>query len=351
VSQVVREPVADSEVEPSPEFASTSGEGAASLEDAARPRRLWAKIDPYSAWPIFVMVIIIVATSFKSSHYLTIGNFDNILSQAAPLGIATMGQTILLISAGLDLSVAYNLALAAIVAGIMLEHGLPLWLAVLCGVSASTAVGFVNGMLAAQGRAHPFIITLGTSLFLFGFDTQLTGGSPINDMKGLYTAFGGNLPTGPPFFGAPYVLIPFLIVLVLTFVFLRWTPLGRKAFALGGNENAAYLSGIAIKRTKIYLYTIMGFLVGITGMVLAGQINEAAFNLGQNFDLESIACAVIGGTALFGGRGGAFRAFQGLLLFALVQNSILFAGFSNNYQEMALGLIIIVAVMVTRSER
>lgn len=319
---------------------------------ASAPRRhLWARLDVYSAWPIFVMAIIIFATSFKSSHYLTVGNFDNILSQVAPLGIATMGQTILLISAGLDLSVAYNLALAAIITGQMLGHGQPLWLAVICGVAASTGVGFVNGVLAAQGRAHPFIITLGMSLFLLGFDTQLTGGAPINDMKGLYTAFGGNMPSGPPFFGLPYVLVPFLVVLVFTFVFLRWTPLGRKAFALGGNEHAAYLSGIAIKRTKIYLYTLMGFLVGITGMVLAGQINEAAFNLGQNFDLESIACAVIGGTALFGGRGGALRSLQGLILFALVENSILFAGFSNNYQEMALGLIIIIAVMVTRSER
>jgi len=322
----------------------------AGVAEGAMPRgRWWKSLDIYSMWPIIVMAAIIIATSFKSARYLTVQNFENILSQAPPLGIVTMGQTVLLVSGGLDLSVGYNISFASIVTGLMLEHNDPLWLAILCGIAAPTVVGFVNGLLAAQGRAHPFIITLGMSLFLFGLDTQLTGGSPVNDMKGLYTTFGGNLPSGFPCFGLPTVALPFLVVLVLTFVFLRWTPLGRRAYALGGNEQAAHLSGIAVKRTKIYLYSIMGLLVGLTGMVLAGQINEASFNLGLNFDLESIACAVIGGTALFGGRGGAFRSVQGLALYALVQNSILFAGFSSNYQQMALGAIIVIAVMVSRS--
>lgn len=307
------------------------------------------KVDLYSLWPIAVMVLIIIATSFRSGRYLTVFNFENILSQAAPLGIVTMGQCILLISAGLDLSVGYNISFASIVTGLMLEHNDPLWIAVISGVAAATSVGFVNGVLAAQNRAHPFIITLGVSIFLFGLDTQLTGGAPVNDMKGLYSAFGGNLPSGFPFFGLPTVALPFIVVVLLTFVFLKWTPLGRRTYAIGGNEQAAYLSGIPVKHTKVYIYTIMGLLVGLTGMVLSGQINEASFNLAQNFELESIACAVIGGCALFGGRGGAFRALQGVILYEVVQNSILFAGLTSNYQQMALGIIIVIAVMVTRA--
>jgi len=314
------------------------------------PQR-FRNIDLVAFWPIAVMVVIIVVTAFRSPTYLTVFNFENILSQVAPLGIVTMGQTILLISAGLDLSVGYNISLASIVTGLLLEHNHPLWLAVAAGIAAATLVGFVNGVLAAQGRAHPFIITLGMSIFLFGLDTQLTGGAPVNDMKGLYTAFGGNLPSGFPFFGLPSVTIPFVIVVVFAFAFLRWSPIGRRAYAIGGNEEAAYLSGVPVKRTKIYLYTLMGVLVGVTGMVLAGQINEASFNLAQNFELESIACAVIGGTALFGGRGGALRSLQGVALWGVVQNAIVFAGLSSNYQQMALGAIIIVAVMVTRAER
>ena len=333
-----------------------TGTESARKEAPQAPRKPLARaqlrgVDVYSVWPVAVMVLIVVATSFRSDRYFTINNFENILSQIAPLGIVTMGQTVLLISAGLDLSVGYNIAFSSIVTGLLLEHGHPLLLAVAVGIAAATAVGFVNGVLAAQNRAHPFIITLGMSIFLFGLDTQLTGGAPVNDMKGLYTAFGGYLPSGPPFFGLPSVVVPFVVVLLLAFAFLRWTPLGRRAYAIGGNEEAAYLSGIPVKRTKIYLYTLMGLLVGVTGMVLAGQINEASFNLAQNFELESIACAVIGGTALFGGRGGAFRSLQGVALYGIVQNAIVFAGLSSNFQQMALGAIIIIAVMVTRAQR
>ncbi len=316
-----------------------------------RIRSRLRRVDVYSVWPMAVMVVLIAVTTFQSSHYLTVFNFENILSQVAPLGIVTMGQAILLISAGLDLSVGYNIAFAGIVTGLLLQQNQPLWLAIAAGIAASTGVGFVNGLLAAQGRAHPFIITLGMSIFLFGLDTQLTGGAPVNDMKGLYTAFGGYLPSGPPFFGLPSLTIPLVLVVLFAFAFLRWSPLGRRAYAIGGNEEAAYLSGIPVKRTKIYLYTIMGLLVGITGMVLSGEINEASFNLAQNFELESIACAVIGGTALFGGRGGALRSLQGVALWGIVQNAIVFAGLSSNYQQMALGLIIVIAVMVTRAQK
>ncbi len=314
------------------------------------PARL-RHVDWYALWPLAVMVVIIVATAQRSPHYFTIFNFQNIVSQIAPLGIVTMGQAILLISAGLDLSVGYNMAFASICAGLLLEHGHPLWLAVAAGVGAATGVGLVNGLLVAQNRAHPFIITLGVSIFLFGLDTQMTGGAPVNDMKGLYTAFGGNLSSGFPFFGLPWVAVPFFIVVILAFCFLRWTPLGRRAYAIGGNEEATYLSGIPVKRTKVYLYTLMGLVVGVAGMVLAGQINQASFNLAQNFELQSIACAVIGGTALFGGRGGALRSVEGVALWGVVQNAIVFAGLSSNYQQMALGAIIVIAVMVTRAQR
>ena len=330
---------------PAPESPPAPGHVLASARDRLR------NVDVFGVWPIAVMIVIIVLTTMRSSHYFTVFNFENILSQVAPLGIVTMGQAILLVSAGLDLSVGYNIALSSIVTGLLLEHGYPLWACIAAGLAAATAVGFVNGVLVAKNRAHPFIITLGMSIFLFGLDTQLTGGAPVNDMKGLYTAFGGNLPSYPPFFGLPAVAIPLVAVVIFAYAFLRWTPLGRRAYAIGGNEEAAYLSGIPIKRTKIYLYTLMGALVGLTGMVLAGQINEASFNLAQNFELESIACAVIGGTALFGGRGGALRSIQGVALWGVVQNAIVFGGLSSNYQQMALGAIIVIAVMVTHAQR
>ena len=315
----------------------------------AQGRSWWGRVvgvDVYGLWPIAVMVVIIIVTSTRSGRYLTVFNLENVVSQIAPLGIATMGQTVLLISGGIDLSVGYNAAFASVVTGLMLQHGHPLALAVALGLLAATVVGFVNGVLAAQNRAHPFIITLGMSIFLFGLDTQLTGGAPVNDMKGLYSTFGGSF-----WGGVPTVAVPLVIAIGLAYGFLRWSRLGRQAYAIGGNEEATYLAGIRVKRTKIYLYTLMGLVVGVTGLVLAGQINEGSFNLAQNYELESIACAVIGGVALFGGRGGAIRALMGVALYGVVQNAISFLGLSSNYQQMALGAIIVIAVMVARASR
>ncbi|HJX47722.1 MAG TPA: hypothetical protein VJ375_07745, partial [Gaiellaceae bacterium] len=139
-------------------MSSESGTGAAAVDVRRRflPDRL--RVDIYAVWPVAVMILIIIVTALRSSRYLTVFNFENILSQIAPLGIVTMGQAVLLISAGLDLSVGYNIALSSIVTGLLLEHGYPLWLAIAAGVGAATGVGFCNGVLVAQNRAHPFII-------------------------------------------------------------------------------------------------------------------------------------------------------------------------------------------------
>jgi ribose/xylose/arabinose/galactoside ABC-type transport system permease subunit len=344
-------------VDPETEVAGGAGglgaPGGAAPEPETTGKRSWrwtsiqiGGLDLYSLWPILVIFLIIVITAIRTSNYLRVDNLENVISQIAPLGIVTMGQAILLISGGIDLSVGYNASFASIVTGLLLEHHHPLGICIIAGVAAATFVGFCNGVLAAQNRAHPFIITLGVSIFLFGLDTQLTGGAPVNNMGGLYTTFGGTF-----WGGIPTVAIPLVVVVILAYVFLRWSRLGRQAYAIGGNEEATYLAGIRVKRTKIYLYTLMGLIVGVAGMVLAGQINEASFNLAQNYELESIACAVIGGTALFGGRGGALRSLQGVALYGVVQNAISFAGLSSNYQQMALGVIIVIAVMVARASR
>ena len=330
-----------------------------------RVRASVANIDYFSLWPLALMLLIIVFTSFRSSQFLTPDNFKNIVTQSAVLGIVTMGQTILLVSAGLDLSVAANVSFAGVVTGLLFTNGLhvsflgihvnmqpwPLPGAILAGITAAACVGLVNGLLVSQNRAHPFIITLGTGTFLLGLSTEMTGSAPVNNMGGLFTTFSGYLPDIPPFFGMPWPAFMLLVMVAITFAFLRWTPLGRRAYAIGGNEEVAYLSGIPVKRTKIYLYVIMGLFAGIAGMLLSGILDAAEFNLGQNLELQSIAAAVIGGTALFGGRGGALRSLMGVFLMGLVTNSLNFLGLSSNYQTMALGAIIVLAVMVQRVQR
>ena len=340
------------------EIATKPAEDSARATGAPRPaaapwlRPQWGNVDLYTLWPIAVIILIIVVTSFRSSTYLTVVNFKNVLSQMSVYGIVTMGECILLISAGIDLSVGANMAFSSICTGLLFtQGGYPMWLCIAAGIGAAVGVGLINGILASLNRAHPFIITLGMQVFLYGLATQMTGSAPVNDMGWLYTAFGGYLPSYPPFLGLPTVAVPFIAVVLCTYTFLRWSPIGRRAYAIGGNEEAAYLSGIPVRRTKIILYAIMGLLAGIAAMVLAGNIDEASFNLAQNYELIGIAMAVVGGTALFGGRGGALRSLQGVVLYAVVANAIVFLGFTSNYQQMALGIIIIIAVMVTRAQR
>ncbi len=306
------------------------------------PIRLPA-LDLATLTPLIVLVVGAIAISLFSPAFLTVGNIENVLTQIAVIGIVTMAQTMLLVSGGLDLSVGSNVALSGVVCGLLFSRGVPLWIGCVAALACATAIGLINGLLVAQNRAHPFIITLGMLTFLNGVAAQITGGSPINDMGALATTLGGTL------FGIPTSIFILLGTVAFAYVFLRMTPLGRAAYAIGGNEEASFLSGIAVARSKIALYTLVGFIVGIAALVQSGILNAAEADIGNGLELRSIAAAVIGGTALFGGQGGALRSLQGVLLLGLIANGLNLIGVGANYQQIALGLIVVVAVMVQRN--
>jgi ribose/xylose/arabinose/galactoside ABC-type transport system permease subunit len=291
-----------------------------------------------------VLIVGIIITSIFQPVFLTVSNIANVLSQIAVLGILTMGQTIVLISGGIDLSVGSNVALSGVVAGLLFMHGVPLWFDCLAALTCATVIGLVNGVLIAQNRAHPFIITLGMLTLLEGIAELVTGGSPVNDMGALSTTLGGTI-----FLGIPTAVVLLFVVVVLTAFFLARTPLGRAAYAIGGNEEASYLSGVPIKRTKIYIYTLAGLIAGIAALTLSGILNAAEANIGTGLELQSIAAAVIGGTPLIGGRGGAWRSLQGVLLLGVVSNSLNLMSVGANYQNIALGIIVLIAVMVQKN--
>ncbi len=307
-----------------------------------RARRL--RFDPTLYGSTIVLIVGIIITSIFQPEFLTVSNIENLLSQIAVLGILTMGQTIVLISGGIDLSVGSNVALSGVVAGLMFMHGIPLWIDCIAALICATLIGLINGVLIAQNRAHPFIITLGMLTLLEGIAELVTGGSPVNDMGALATILGGTI-----FFGIPTSVVLLFIVVILVALFLRRAPLGRAAYAIGGNEEASYLSGIPIKRTKIYLYTLVGLIAGIAALTLSGILNAAEANIGTGLELQSIAAAVIGGTPLIGGRGGAWRSLQGVLLLGFVSNSLNLLSIGANYQNIALGIIVLIAVMVQKT--
>ena len=322
----------------------TSKSNSPRLAMGAGVKKMGLRFDPGAYGTTIVLVLGIIITSILSPAFLTVSNISNLLSQIAALGIVTMGQTIALVAGGIDLSVGSNVALSGVVAGLMFQAGIPLWIDCIVALLCATFIGLVNGVLISANRAHPFIITLGMLTLLEGIAELITGGSPINDMGALATTVGGILPIGIP----TSVLILFVIVL-LVWVFLNRVPLGRAIYAIGGNEEASFLSGVSIKRTKILLYTIVGLIAGIGALVLSGILNAAEANIGVGLELQSIAAAVIGGTTLIGGRGGAWRSLLGVLLLGFVSNSLNLLSIGANYQNIALGIIVIIAVMVQKT--
>lgn len=292
---------------------------------------------------LITLIAIVVITAIGNPRFFSVNNFLNILLQVSVLGIVAAGQTMLLISGGLDLSVGAALSVAGLCAAIVIVGAGSVPLGVLAGLAAGAVIGLVNGVLVATNRATPFIVTLGTMTFLFGVAIVISGGSPINGAGMLFDVFGlGSL------LGVPSPVYVLLATLVVTSVVLRRTVLGRYAFAIGGNEEAARLSGVPVRKIKIGLYTLNGLIVGVGAVVLTGILDSALPNMGTGYELRAIAAVVIGGTPLFGGRGTVIGTFGGVLLLGLVSNSMNLLGVGANYQSAVLGLIITAAVLVQK---
>ena len=292
---------------------------------------------------LITLLAIIAVTAVGNPRFLTPTNLLNILFQVSALGIVAAGQTILLIAGGLDLSVGAALSVAGLATALTIVGTGSLSVGMLAGVAAGTVIGALNGMLVATNRATPFIITLGTMTFLQGVAIVMSGGSPVNGTGTLFDIFGmGSVG------GVPYPVIVMLLVVVAVFLFLRFTMLGRYAFATGGNEEATRLSGIPVRRVKIALYALNGLLVGVAGVILTGILDSGLPSMGTGYELRAIAAVVIGGTPLLGGRGTVIGTLGGVLLLGLVSNSMNLLGIGANYQSAVLGLIITAAVLLQK---
>jgi ribose/xylose/arabinose/galactoside ABC-type transport system permease subunit len=292
---------------------------------------------------LIVLLLIIVVTAIGNPRFLSVNNLLNILFQVSALGIVAAGQTILLIAGGLDLSVGAALSVAGLATALTIASTDSIALAVLAGVVAGVAIGAVNGALIATNRATPFIITLGTMTFLQGVAILMSGGSPINGTGALFDVFG----TGS-FARVPWPVYVMLLSIAAVFLVLRFTTLGRYAFAIGGNEEASRLSGIPVRRMKIALYALNGLFVGVAGVILTGILDSGLPSMGTGYELRAIAAVVIGGTPLIGGRGTVIGTLGGVLLLGLVSNSMNLLGVGANFQSAVLGLIITAAVLLQK---
>ncbi|AWK07622.1 transporter [Streptomyces spongiicola] len=292
------------------------------------------------------LIVLVVALSALSGDFLTADNLLNIGVQAAVTAILAFGVTFVIVSAGIDLSVGSVAALSAtVLAWSATSEGVPVALAVVLAVATGTACGLVNGLLVSYGRLPPFIATLAMLSVARGLSLVISQGSPIafpEPVSRLGDTIGGWLPVP--------VLVMVALGLITAFV-LRRTYLGRSMYAIGGNEEAARLSGLRVGKQKIAVYALSGLFAAAAGIVLASRLSSAQPQAAQGYELDAIAAVVIGGASLAGGTGKASGTLIGALILAVLRNGLNLLSVSAFWQQVVIGVVIALAVLLDTARR
>jgi len=313
----------------------------------ARPRGItWREIvgRPESG----VVLILLAMAGFLSLYtdtFLTSTNIFNILRAFSWIAMSAFGQCMVIITAGIDLSVGSVMGLSGLASAMLLVRGVPVPLAVAGGLLTGLAVGFLNGLMITKGRLPPFIATLGSLLMARGLCYGLTGGWPVRDLPQAFRDLGQyDIPIAG--FGVPLPLVFMLILAVLTSIFLTRTIWGYRIYAVGGNETATGLSGINTGRVKIMVYSLCGLVTAIGGVVMTARLGVAAPTAATAYELDVIAAAVVGGTSLMGGEGTILGVLIGAAIMQVLRNGLVLVGVSAYWLQAVQGLVIVVAIML-----
>jgi ribose transport system permease protein len=312
-------------------------------------RGLTAALTALRAGPVVILVLLAVLLSVLSDVFLTLENVGNVLKQSAVICVLALGQLPVIVTRGIDLSVGSNLSLSAVVGALVWRDQGSATLAVLAALATGTAVGLVNGLLYVKGRLpHPFIPTLamltaasGLALFLSDSGT-IQGAPPIVDEigAGRIAAIPGGGEVGW-FPTAALVVVAVALVLTLLTRGLVW---GRWIYAVGGNPEAAVRNGIPVPAVLISVYVLCGLLAGVAALLMMGKADAGSPMAGSLAELDAIAAVIIGGASFLGGRGRVLNALTGALVIAVLRNGLNLLGIDPNWQYMATGAVIVVAV-------
>ena len=300
---------------------------------------------------------LVIVFSVLSPYFFTISNWLNILRQVSVLLILASAQTMVIISAGIDLSVGAILALGGCLAAVAMSYwGWNFLLGSLLGVAVATLVGFFNGSIITKGRIPDFIATLGMLGAVRGVALLITGGLPVPSHF-TATALKGYLPEALIWLGSgdigpvPVPALVALIMVLITWFVLSRTCLGRSIYAVGGNREAARESGINVDKVKTIVYTLSGLYAGIAGLVMVGRMNSANALMAEGIELNTIAAVVIGGTNLFGGEGSVLGTLIGALLIGVLSSGLNLLDVEPFWQKVINGLLIIIIVVFDQWRR
>ena len=290
---------------------------------------------------LFGLFVLIILLWILTPHFLTVSNLLNVAQQTSINAIIAVGMTFVIIAAGIDLSVGSIMAFSGVVLASALEAGLPLPVALLISLAIGMACGLLNGLFITYGKLPPFIATLGMMSVARGAALLYTQGRPISGFGEDFRSFATGEILGIP---APVIIMIF--VYIIAHFILNRTKLGRYTYAIGGNEEAALLSGISVKFFKTMIYGLCGMLSGLAAIILTARLNSAQPIAGIMYELDAIAATVIGGTSLMGGEGRIVGTLIGALIMGVLRNGLNLLGISSFVQQIVIGSVIIIAVLI-----
>ncbi len=287
--------------------------------------------------------VIFIAFSLLNKNFLSVNNVLNIIVQSAIISIIAVGQTMVILTSGIDLSVGSIVGATGIAIGLLLVAGVSIPVAVVLGVLMGAIIGLINGVIISYGRVPAFIATLGMMGIARGFGLALNEGKPV---AGLPLAF--EKIASASVFGIPSFVFYTLIIYVIMFILLERTKFGRHIYAIGGNRDAARLSGVKVKVVEMIVYLFSGLFSGLGAVLLTARLNYATPVAGNGYELDTIAAVVIGGTALSGGQGRIIGTLVGALILGILRNGLTILNVSSFFQQIIIGAVIIIAVFMDK---
>jgi ribose transport system permease protein len=291
--------------------------------------------------PFLTLIVLFVSLTFASPYFLTNTNLSSVVRQTAVINIMALGMTLIIICGGIDLSVGAILAMGGLLGAMAMERGASIPVGIGVGIITGSFWGFANGFLTTRLRIAPFIVTLGTLGIVRGLTLIISNGLPVHQLPAGFSFLGEGTVLGVPF-----VLWILLLCAVCVHLILEHTRLGRYAFAIGSNEDAAFYAGIPVAFHTTAVYAIGGLLTGLAGMIEASRLMTGQPTAGQGYELQAIAAVVIGGGSLRGGEGSVIGTLVGAFIMGLLANGSDLLGISPYLQQAIIGAVIILAVTV-----
>ena len=310
----------------------------------SKKKSVYALLKKYQIFVVLIVVIVILG--LINSKFLTLGNFSNIFKQIATNAILAVGMCFVVLTGGIDISVGATLAFVGALSVALTSQGVPIVVVLVISLMVGAGIGMLNGVFISYFRLQPMIVTLAMMSIFRGMTYIFTKGSPISlNLKISGGAIYKWIGSGTIFGAVPFPLILVVIVYAIAYYVLNKTAYGRHVYALGGNEEAAQLSGINTRRAKTIAYVICGVTAAIAGIIISARVASAQPNAGDSYEMDAIAAVVIGGTSLRGGEGHVLYTIVGAIIIGMLNNFLNLMGVDSYYQVVVKGLVILVAVL------